>query len=488
MNLLDALKTEAENGDFEGKIKLLDTLKPNGIPRVKGFRKKVESQNRQKRKALVWVRKFNSFEVNEILGYEFVKHGEQVHNIKKKKKLGHETKVKKHHSKKDKEHGEKGNKHEHKRSKKFKKRLRQLTQNDLWQSIAPEERSFWQPSSKLGEILCYRCTPYIQIDKIFRELTCTICKHQTYGEKRMNRHFEESHKKVPHTCKKSEEASQGSPKIVQEFSKSSEKNQEKYQNLIEKSEESPKKRMNKHIEENHKKLPHTCEKSEEVRQGSPTIAQEFSKSSEKNQEKYQNLIEKSEESPEILQESSHDLSTNSVDPDADTESEGIQEAIDPWGDIDTDFTSLPETEIQVIKKNSKEKEVSKEKAEEYQEKEEGEITDEDSDNENFDNLLAKTRNRFLVVSKRNGNPVSKQKGSTSSETGTDSTDEDNETGNGNVKGEIALSTMKLGSWFTSKHPAKSISKRRSVLKKGGADASFYHLWLYEEFLPNSYFI
>jgi hypothetical protein len=56
----------------------------------------------------------------------------------------------------------------------------------------------------------------------------------------------------------------------------------------------------------------------------------------KNQEKCQNLIENSEESPEILQESSHDLSTKSVDPDADTESEGIQEAIDPWGDIDTD--------------------------------------------------------------------------------------------------------------------------------------------------------
>ena len=86
MNLLDALKTEAENGDFEGKIKLLETLKPNGIPRIKGFRKnsKVESQNRQKRKALVWVRKFSSFEVNEILGYEFAKHGEQVHNIEMK--------------------------------------------------------------------------------------------------------------------------------------------------------------------------------------------------------------------------------------------------------------------------------------------------------------------------------------------------------------------------------------------------------------------
>ena len=105
-----------------------------------------------------------------------------------------------------------------------------------------------------------------------------------------------------------------------------------------------------------------------VRQGSPKIVQEFNKSSEKNQEKYQNIIENSEESPEILQESSHDLSTNSVDPDADTESEGIQEAIDPWGDIDTDFMSLPEKEIQEIKSFSKEKEVSKEKAEENQEK------------------------------------------------------------------------------------------------------------------------
>ena len=115
---------------------------------------------------------------------------------------------------------------------------------------------------------------------------------------------------------------------------------------------------------------HACEKSEEVRQGSPTIVQEFNKSSEKNQEKYQNLVENSEESPEILQVSSHDLSTNSVDPDAETESEseGIQEAIDPWGDIDTDFMSLPEMKIQEIKS------VSEEKDEEDQENEEGEIT------------------------------------------------------------------------------------------------------------------
>ena len=492
MNLLDALKTEAENGDFEGKIKLLGTLKPNGIPKIKGFMKnsKDDSQNRQKRKALVWVRKFSRFEVNEILGYKFAKHGEQVNNIKRK--IDNETKVKKHHSMKDKKHGEKVKRHEHKRSKKFKKRLRQLKQKDLWQSMAPEEGSFWQPSSKLGKILCYRCTPYIQIDKIFRELTCTICKHQTYGEKRMNKHIEANHKKVPHTCKKSEELRQGSPEIVEEFSVSPKKNQnliknseesskilqrssydvstnsvdhgvqefsqrfeinqEKYQNIIENSEESPEilqgsshdlstnsvdsvvqefstnseKNQEKYFIENSEESPDILQESshdsstnsvdpdadtesEGIQEAidpwgnvdtdfmSPTIVHEFSKSSEKNQNKYQNLIENSEESPEILQESSHDLSTNSGDPDADTESEGIQEAIDPWGDIDTDFTSLPEKEIQAIKSFSKE--VLKETAEEDQEKEEEEITDKDLDIENIDNLLAKT-NRFLVVSKR----------------------------------------------------------------------------------------
>ena len=126
------------------------------------------------------------------------------------------------------------------------------------------------------------------------------------------------------------------------------------------------------LTESEKVLPNASQ----VRQGSPKIVQEFNKSSEKNQEKYQNLIENSEESPEILQESIHDLSTNSVDPDADTEceSEGIQEAIDPWGDIDTDFMSQPEMEIQEIKSVSKEKEISKEKAEEDRE-----ISDENSD-------------------------------------------------------------------------------------------------------------
>ena len=119
---------------------------------------------------------------------------------------------------------------------------------------------------------------------------------------------------------------------------------------------------------NQEKFVNIIENSEVSTNSVDPVVQEFNKSSEKNQEKNQNLIENSEESPEILQESSHDLSINSVDPDADTESEGIQEAIDPWGDIDTDFMSLPEKEIQEIKSFSKEKEVSKEKAEENQEK------------------------------------------------------------------------------------------------------------------------
>ena len=174
---------------------------------------------------------------------------------------------------------------------------------------------------------------------------------------------------------------QGSPKIVQEFNKSSEKNQEKYQNIIENSEESPEiLQESSHDLSTNSVDPDADTESEGIQEAidpwgnvdteftSTTIVQKFSKSSEKNQEKYQNIIENSEESPEILQESSHDLSTNSVDPDADTESEGIQEAIDPWGDIDTDFMSLPEKEIQEIKSFSKEKEVSKEKAEENQEK------------------------------------------------------------------------------------------------------------------------
>merc|ERR1711934_1146187 len=128
---------------------------------------------------------------------------------------------------------------------------------------------------------------------------------------------------------------------------------------------------------NQEKFGNIIENSEVSTNSVDPVVQEFNKSSEKNQEK--NLIENSEESTEILQESSHDLSNNSVDPDADTESEGIQEAIDPWSDIDTDFMSLPEMKIQEIKSFSKEKEVSKEKTEENQEKEEGEIT-----RENFD--------------------------------------------------------------------------------------------------------
>ena len=129
-----------------------------------------------------------------------------------------------------------------------------------------------------------------------------------------------------------------------------------------------------------------------------------------------------EGSPEILQESSHDLSNNSGDPDADTESEGIQEAIDPWGDIDTDFTSLPEKEIQAIKSFSKE--VLKETAEEDQEKEEEEITDKDLDIENIDNLLAKT-NRFLVVSKRNAEKAEEEQEKEEGEITDDDSDNEN---------------------------------------------------------------
>jgi len=115
------------------------------------------------------------------------------------------------------------------------------------------------------------------------------------------------------------------------------------------------------------KIVHEKKKLSKKPDENDNFEDQFNKNSEKNLEKYQNLIEKSEESPEILQESSHDLSTNSVDPDADTEceSEGIQEAIDPLSDIDTDFMSLPEKEIQEISV-SKEKEVSEEKVEDYE--------------------------------------------------------------------------------------------------------------------------
>merc|ERR1712203_62235 len=54
--------------------------------------------------------------------------------------------------------------------------------------------------------------------------------------------------------------------------------------------------------------------------------------------------------------------------------------------------------------------------------------------------------------------ASSSEGSTSSEAGTD---EDNEAGNG--KGEIDLSTMKLGSWFTSKHPVQTLDRKKAKM-------------------------
>jgi hypothetical protein len=56
--------------------------------------------------------------------------------------------------------------------------------------------------------------------------------------------------------------------------------------------------------------------------------------------------------------------------------------------------------------------------------------------------------------------ASSSEGSTSSEAGTD---EDNEAGNGSGKGEIDLSTMKLGSWFTSKHPVQTLDRKKAKM-------------------------
>merc|ERR1712223_1754933 len=54
--------------------------------------------------------------------------------------------------------------------------------------------------------------------------------------------------------------------------------------------------------------------------------------------------------------------------------------------------------------------------------------------------------------------ASSSEGSTSSETGTD---EDNEGNDG--KGEVGLSTMKLGSWFTSKHPVQTLDRKKAKM-------------------------
>ena len=60
---------------------------------------------------------------------------------------------------------------------------------DTSKSITPT-KAFWQSrkSEKFG--ICKACTPYIAIDKIFGELTCRICGHQTYREKAMKKHIE----------------------------------------------------------------------------------------------------------------------------------------------------------------------------------------------------------------------------------------------------------------------------------------------------------
>merc|ERR1711935_1293311 len=63
-------------------------------------------------------------------------------------------------------------------------------------------KAFWQSrkSEKFGK--CLACNPYIAFDKIFGELTCRICGHQTYREKPMKKHIEKNHDKPPHTCGK----------------------------------------------------------------------------------------------------------------------------------------------------------------------------------------------------------------------------------------------------------------------------------------------
>ena len=52
-------------------------------------------------------------------------------------------------------------------------------------------KAFWQPRKSL-DLSCNACIPYIAIDKINGELTCRICGHQTYREKRMKTHIEVS--------------------------------------------------------------------------------------------------------------------------------------------------------------------------------------------------------------------------------------------------------------------------------------------------------
>ena len=56
--------------------------------------------------------------------------------------------------------------------------------------------------------------------------------------------------------------------------------------------------------------------------------------------------------------------------------------------------------------------------------------------------------------------ASSSEGSTSSEAGTE---EDNEENGGKGGGEVDLSTMKLGSWFTSKHPVQTLDRKKAKM-------------------------
>ena len=60
---------------------------------------------------------------------------------------------------------------------------------DTSKSITPT-KAFWQSRKSEKFDICLACTPFIAIDKIFGELTCRICGHQTYREKAMKKHIE----------------------------------------------------------------------------------------------------------------------------------------------------------------------------------------------------------------------------------------------------------------------------------------------------------
>ena len=61
---------------------------------------------------------------------------------------------------------------------------------DTTKSIIPV-KAFWQ-ARKSQDLYCYACQPYIVINTIDGELTCSMCGHQTYSKKSMNNHIEVS--------------------------------------------------------------------------------------------------------------------------------------------------------------------------------------------------------------------------------------------------------------------------------------------------------